>query len=244
MKAIELRLDASRPTPLYLQLESELRRVIQEGRWGLGEALPPERDLAEQLKVSRITLRKALARLEALGLLIRRQGSGTFVAQRIEQTLSTLTSFSEDMRSRGLLPGSLLLEWGEYRAMPEEALALALSPGASVKRLLRVRMATSEPMALEQATLPAWALPKPDDEEASLYARLRAVGLRPVRALQRLRAVVAAEREAELLRVELGSPLLYIERVAYLQDGRPVEFTRSYYRGDRYDFVAELRGEL
>lgn len=234
-------LDFRANTPLYLQLEATLRQALVAGQWHPGEALPSERDLAEQFKVSRLTLRKALERLENQGLVRRRQGSGTYVAPRLEQPLSMLTSFSHDMRARGLEPNTRWLKRGLYVASPEEVLALSLSLGERVARLERVRSAQGEPMAIERATLPATLLPEPQKVSDSLYAHLEAKGLRPHRALQRLRAVAAGRTEAELLAIRQGEPVLYIERISFLADGSMLEFTRSHYRGDRYDFVAELR---
>jgi len=230
-------------TPLYLQLEAALREALALETWRAGEAMPPERQLAEQFGVSRLTLRKALERLEAQGLVRRRQGSGTYVAPRLEQPLSVLTGFSEDMRARGLEPGTRWLKRGLYTASPEEVLALSLSPGEKVARLERVRSAQGEPMAIERAALPAHLLPNPEEVKESLYAYLESRDLRPARALQRLRSVAASRPEAELLSIRPGEPVLYIERLSYLTDGSVLEFTRSHYRGDRYDFVAELRGK-
>ncbi|WP_027881709.1 GntR family transcriptional regulator [Meiothermus rufus] len=240
---MQTKLDARSATPLYLQLEALLREALAAQTWKAGEALPPERALAEQFGVSRLTLRKALERLEAQGLVRRRQGSGTYVAPRLEQPLSLLTGFSEDMRARGLEPGTRWLKRGLFTATPEEVLALSLSPGEKVARLERVRSAQGEPVAVERAALPAHRLPQPEQVQDSLYAYLEARGLRPARALQRLRAVAASRQEAELLGLRSGEPLLYIERLSYLADGSVLEFTRSHYRGDRYDFVAELLGK-
>ncbi len=238
---MQVRLDNRSATPLYLQLEAALRDALASDTWKAGEAMPPERELAEQFGVSRLTLRKALERLEAQGLVQRRQGSGTYVAPRLEQPLSTLTGFSEDMRARGLEPRVRWLKRGLYTASPEEVLALSLSPGEKVARLERVRSAQGEPMAVERAALPAHLLPNPEEVKDSLYAYLQSKGLRPVRALQRLRSVAASRQEAELLGIRVDEPVLYIERLSYLADGSVLEFTRSHYRGDRYDFVAELR---
>lgn len=236
-----LTLDQTATTPLYLQLEARLRDALSSGTWKAGEALPPERALAQQFGVSRLTLRKALERLEAQGLVQRRQGSGTYVAPRLEQPLSALTGFSQDMRARGLEPSDRWLKRGLFAASPEEVLALQLSPGERVARLERVRSAQGEPMAVERAAIPAHLLPEPEAVKDSLYTHLEGRGLRPWRALQRLRAVAAGRQEAGLLGVRPGSPLLYIERLSFLPDGGVLEFTRSHYRGDRYDFVAELR---
>ncbi|WP_243095497.1 GntR family transcriptional regulator [Thermus thalpophilus] len=220
--------------PKYMDLAQRLREeVLQKPP---GAPLPPERALAEAYGVSRDSVRKALDLLEEEGLVVRRQGSGTFVARRA--TFRTrLRGFSEEMRALGMHPETRLLRAETGPAAPEEALGLGLSPGDGVLRLVRLRLADGEPMALERATLPLWAMNAPP--EGSLYQALEAKGLRPVRALQRLRAVAARE-EARPLGVEPGSPLLHLERVSYLADGRPVELVKSWYRADRYELLVEL----
>ncbi len=243
MGFLGIALDPEAPTPLYLQLKAALEERIRTGALSPGQALPSERRLAEMLGVSRLTVRRALDELVAGGVLTRRQGSGTYVTPRVEQPLSVLSGFSEDMRARGMVPGSRWVKRERGQASPTEAMTLSLAPGEPVVRLLRVRTADGRPMAVEHAVIPARFLPDPGAVGESLYATLKERGLAPARALERIRAVAATERVAELLGVEVGTPVLYIERVSYLSDGTPLEFTRSHYRGDRYDFVAELRSQ-
>ena len=226
--------------PLYQQLQRALRDAITENRLAADEALPPERDIAEEFGVSRITVRKALDALVSEGLLTRRQGAGTFVAGRVEKSFSKLSSFSEDMISRGRRPESVWLSRSAGAVTPEESLTLGLSPGAQVYRFSRIRYADGAPMALEYSAVPGFCLPSENEVGDSLYEALQAHGARPVRALQRLRAVLFTAERARLLNVPDGSPGLFIERRGFLRDGRPVELTQSYYRGDAYDFVAEL----
>ncbi len=220
--------------PRYLEVAEGLREALLKGEYT--HTLPPERLLAKRYGVSRDTLRRALDLLAEEGLLVRRRGSGTYVARRATFR-AKLLGFSEEMRALGLAPATRLLRWEKGPATAEEAFHLRLSPGEKVLRLERLRIADGEPMALERATLPAWALEGPP--EGSLYRALEAKGLRPARALQRLRAVAARE-EDRLLGVEPGSPLLYLERVSFLPDGGPIEFVKSRYRGDRYELLVEL----
>lgn len=237
------RLAGDDPAPLYLRLQKHIRRAIQAGDLKPLDALPGERDIAEAFGVSRVTVRKALAALVASGLLRQRQGSGTFVApapQRVEQPLSRLTSFSEDMQLRGLDPTVAWLGCEVSLASPQEAMRLLLSPSERVARLRRLRLAGGVPMAIEHATVPARYLPDPQQVEHSLYAVLEARGVRPVRALQRLSAANLAGEDAVLLGVPTGAAALAIERISFLASHEPVEFTQSWYRGDAYDFVAEL----
>jgi GntR family transcriptional regulator len=233
-------LDGDNRAPLYQQMEDALRRAIASEALRPSEALPPERDIANEFNVSRITVRRALDGLVSDGLLMRRQGAGTFVAGRVEKQFSKLTSFSEDMAARGRTPRSEWLLRSEGAVDPEESLTLGLSPGSPVYRFHRIRYADDLPMALEYSTIPGFGLPGIESVGVSLYEALQESGNRPVRALQRLRAVLFTGEQAELMGVEVGAPGLFIERRGYLEDGRAIEMTRSWYRGDAYDFVAEL----
>jgi GntR family transcriptional regulator len=233
-------LDEASSLPLYQQLQRKLREAIESRVLGPDDALPPERDLAEELAVSRITVRKAIEGLVEEGLLVRRQGSGTFVSNRVEKNFSKLTSFSEDMRARGRKPRSIWLSRAPGTVTPEESMALRSSPGTPVYRFHRLRYADEAPMALEYATVLASSLPAIGAVESSLYEALEHTGNRPVRALQRLRAVLLTAEQAQLLKAHEKDAGLLVERIGFLKDGRAVEFSHSFYRGDIYDFVAEL----
>jgi len=227
----------------YARLERALHNLIEAGLLRPGQALPSERDLSTQLGVSRVTVRRALSGLVRSGRLNQRHGAGTFVAERIQRSFSRLTGFTEDLRERGLDPRVEFLERGVGEVTPEEAMALNLSPGSAVVRLHRVRYGGDTPLAVERTLVPLALLPNPAAVVDSLYAALQPLGHRPVRALQRLRAVALEAHAARILRLPEGSPGLQIERRAFLADGRVVESTRSFYRGDAYDFVAELHSD-
>jgi GntR family transcriptional regulator len=233
-------LDEASAQPLYQQLQRSLREAIENRVIAPDDALPPERDLAEQLRVSRITVRKAIDGLVEEGLLIRRQGSGTFVTTRVEKNFAKLTSFSEDMRARGRVPRSVWLNKAQGTVTPEEAMTLRSSPGTPVFRFHRIRFADDAPMSLEYATVLASCLSSLESVETSLYEALERNGNRPVRALQRLRAVLFTAEQAKLLKTHEKAAGLLVERIGFLKDGSAIEFSQSYYRGDIYDFVAEL----
>lgn len=238
------KLEANGSAPLYARLKRLVVDAVAIGDMKEGDSIPGERDVAAMLDVSRVTVRKAFAELVDEGVLIQRHGSGTYVGQlpkRIEQPLSRLTSFSEDMRSRGLQTDADWLGRSIGLPSPEEALKLAMSPGEKVCRFHRLRRADGLPMAVELAVIPWRYLPEPESVGESLYKALAARGHMPVRALQRLHALALSAPEARLLGLPAGSPALSIERVSYLADGSVVEFTRSQYRGESYDFVAELK---
>ena len=235
--------DRDSGSPLYEQIGRSLRAAIASEHFPAHAALPTERALADGFGVSRITIRKALGQLEKEGLLLRRQGAGTFVApgsSRIEKSLSRITSFSEDMRARGLQPSSAWIAKAAGIVTPEEALALGLSPGSGIYRLTRIRSADGLPMALESSVLPASCLPAIENIGASLYEALDKHGNRPWKALQRLRAVSLDEARAAQLGVVPGAPALLIERRSFARSGAPIEVTTAYYRGDAYDFLTEI----
>ena len=155
--------------PLYQQLQRALREAIDQRILAPDEALPAERQLATDLAVSRITVRKAIDGLVNEGLLVRRPGSGNFINNRIEKNFAKLTSFSEDMRARGRTPRSVWLKRSAGTVTPEEALRLRLSPGTAVFRFHRIRYADDVPMCLEYATIVAACLPSLEAVGVSMY---------------------------------------------------------------------------
>jgi GntR family transcriptional regulator len=228
---------------LYLEVSDRLRYEIERGRFSQAEVLPGERVLCQMFEVSRTTLRKAIVELIAGGVLFHRHGAGTFIHRgkpRVDQPSSRLTSFTEDMELRGFTARSKMLEKGVFLPTPEEAMMLGVGPGERVFRLRRLRLASETPMAIENAVVPLRFLSDWDQFEGSLYDALSRNGHRPMRGLQRLRATLLGEDDAALLGVPPSSPALYIQRIAYLADASCVEFTRSWYRADTYDFVSEL----
>ena len=230
--------------PLYSQLRDHIGKTIRSGRLKAGDPLPSEREMARIAGVSRITVRKAVQALARDGLVIRKQGSGTSVAphvERVQQSLSRLTSFTEDMALRGMKVRSVWLEKGLFRPSPREIMKLGLKANGLVARISRLRLANDIPLAIERAALSPVYLPDPENVGASLYAHLARNGHRPNRAMQRLSARNLGRRDARLLEVAAGAASLNIERITYLATGQVVEFTQSVYRGDAYDFVAELQ---
>ncbi|MGE5589878.1 MAG: GntR family transcriptional regulator [Bacillota bacterium] len=231
--------------PLYTQLKERIWEMVEQGQLKPGDRLASERELCERYNISRMTCRQALSDLVNEGLLYRMQGRGTFVANpKVTQGLLSLTGFTEDMISRGLVPETRVLSAEAVPASNKVATLLELAIGERVIRLVRLRSASGQPMCLEQCHLPenlAPGLEKRRDLSGSLYKILTAhYGLRMVKAEETLEAVGAREREAEALEVTAGSPLLMLQRVTRGADGRPIEYVRSFYRGDRYRFQTEL----
>lgn len=242
-RSLRERLSAQRRSglPRYEQLRGALRDLIRDGVTGPGGALPAERELARLTGWSRVTVRKALAALVEEGVVNPKPGAGNYVGERIVRSFSRLTSFTDDLRARGLDPRVQFLGREVGASTPDEAMALALSPGSPVVRLHRLRSAGARPLAVERTVVPQAILSSAEQVVDSLYAALDALGVPPQRALQRLRAVALDAPSAALLNMPTGTPALQIERRAFLADGRAVEFTRSVYLADAYDFVAELR---
>jgi GntR family transcriptional regulator len=237
----DFRPDANGGTPLYMQLANKLSAGIVSGEWRPNEALPSERMLCEMLDISRITARKAIDMLCERGMLTRRRGSGTYITPKLEQPLSRLTSFSEELRQRGFNAGSQWVERQNGIAVPLELISLGLSPNTPVVRLKRLRTADQVVMAIETTTIPAIHMPDLNAVTDSLYGYLESRGAIPVRALQHIRAVNANADQASLLGLAPGTAMLHITRVSYLESGPAVELTHSFCRSDYYEFVAESR---
>ena len=214
----------------------------------VGAAIPPERRLAAQLGVSRPTLRAAIEELVREGLLLRRHGSGTYVAEPKIALPLTMTSFSEDMRQRGMRPGSHILSFEEQSAGAKLGARLRVSPADPVWAIRRLRLADDETMAIEFLHVPRRLLPdltREDLEEHSFYTLLQERhGIVIASGIQTIEPTVVNEDEAEMLAVPVHSPAFLFERTTESEGGEVVEYVRSLYRGDRYRLVTELRPPL
>ena len=203
-----------------------------------GDRLSPERELAAQFGVSRMTLRQAISSLASAGYVSRLQGAGTFVADRTISKNTELTGFSEDMNARGFTASSRLLKVSHRPAGAALGHELVLSPADMVYHIERVRMANGIPMCLEAIDIPAHLTPGLDQQplEQSLYEILATTyGINLFRAEQVITPTVVDREQAELLQVPLHSPALIVKRLTYDKKRRPIERAESIYRGDRYD---------
>jgi GntR family transcriptional regulator len=229
---------------LYIQLSRSLNSAIQEGLLKPGDTLMPERDLATNLKISRITVRKAIDQLVDIGMLIKTQGAGTVVAENVDlvlhKNLSSLNSFTADMKKRGLESHSRIILREEGKASAKEALILNLNEGDFVHRLNRVRYLVNEPLLYEIAVIPASIISITSAIDNSLYELLKSKKKNPITAKQNIHAIIADDDLADKLEVSPGSAILFVERRGKDEKGLVVEYTQSYYRGDRYDYVVEL----
>ncbi len=232
------------PVPLHHQVYLDLRAAIDAGEWRPGDRLPPERELATRYGCSLITVRRALGDLARERRLERARGRGTFVTRPpIDLDLEGTMSFSEELQHLGHDPATRVIT---ARTVPAEvgvADALAIAVGASVVHLERLRMADGEPLLLEQVFLPEArfaGLLAGDLERGSLYELLAERYDTPVvRTHEALEPIALPTREARLLGVDPHRPALLIEGLAFDRAGRPVEYARSFVRGDRTRYYVE-----
>jgi GntR family transcriptional regulator len=228
------------------QREARERVLDMVERLEIGQAIPSERQLSADLGFSRPTVRAALDELVREGYLIRRRGAGTFVSEpKIAQEL-TMTSFTDDIRRRGMSPGSKTLELRVVPAGARLGRLLHVSPSEPVVVAKRLRLADQDPMAIEELHVRESLVPglsARDLEQSSFYELLRdRYGVAVVGGLQAIEPTVTNEEESTALGVPLHSPAFLFERVTRAQDGGVVEYVRSIYRGDRYRLVTELSG--
>lgn len=229
--------------PSHQQIERWLIAAIESGALGQGDRLPPERDLAAALHVSRMTLRQSLGALEARGLLVRVMGrkGGTFVREPpIACDLTTLAGLSEQLRRHGVRAGARVIKAVERVAPEQVTRALGIDEGATVFEIVRLRDANGQPIALEQSFFPSGRFPGMLAEPlgGSLYSLLeQRYGSRPIRAFESLEAVSVGSPEAELLGIPPGSALMRVERTAYAEDSVAVEYASDLYRSDRARIV-------
>ena len=237
-------LDRQSPIPLYSQLKEILRSWITSGKFDSDGCFPSERELQERYGISRMTVRRTLSELVNEGFLIREQGRGSFVVKtRMQEQLRHLTSFTEDTEQRGLSSEAKVLDF-QIIVDTEVAEEMGISEDEELIRLQRIRMVEGEPLALQTSFIRHSLCPGLVEQGllgGSLYKTLEAgYGLRLGRARQTFEAKPADEYEAELLEIDVGQPVLVLERLTYLHDGTPIEYVRSTYRGDRYRFTVEL----
>jgi GntR family transcriptional regulator len=240
-------LERSNPLPLYYQLKEVLKQQIRAGHLAPHTAIPSEPELVAQYHVSRATVRQALTELVHEGLLYRQHGRGTFVCEpRVQQNISELTSFSDDLRRRGKRPGGLLLISELTRGSQQVRDQLRLMDEEQVVRLERLRTADDVPVAYEVDYLPypraAGVYQRAKEvADGSLYALMHTEGLHPYIAEQSFRGDKATAREAELLRIEPDAPGLRLSATSFDETGAPIEYTEAFYPGSRYEFQLTLR---
>lgn len=244
---------AEKPTapsfqPLYVQIKALVTQSLEVGEWGPGEAIPSEHDLATRYRVSQGTVRKAIDALASEHMLVRRQGKGTFVATHTEEQLS-MFRFLRIRPSDGVdqYPASRLIDLKRIKATAEVARLLWMKPGEAVVLLRRVLEYSGVPVVLDEITLPAalfkgMTRARYEAYSGSTYSFFETqFGVRMVRAEERIKAIGADPSSAALLRVESGTPLLAVERVAYTYGDRPVEWRRGLCSTKNHFYLNVLR---
>lgn len=238
-------LNKQSPIPMYIQIEEQLKQQIQQGDFSIGMAIPSERELTERFGVSRMTVRQSITNLVNDGLLYREKGRGTFVASpKVEQPLNGLTSFTEDMLARGMVPSNEIITF-EIRDPEADILAdLRMQTGEKVYFIERIRFADEKTMAIERTYLPVARFPDlhRDLLQGSLYAMIEHnQQLKISHATQRMEAGMVKKEDAELLQINVPAAILMIERISYLAGDLPFELVRSTYRADRYKFTTDIQ---
>lgn len=239
-------IDRNNSMPLYLQVKQWMVDKMDSGEWNEGDMIQPERELAEDFGVNRLTVRQAITELVSEGRVVRTRGRGTFVSSpKIQQSLGQLTSFTEDMRRLGMTARSRVLKLEIREATPNERSVLALPPQGLVFELNRLRLADGIPMALENAVLCYTLCEKLTEvsfvELQSLYVALKdKCRLELARAEQTIEALVPPQHIVQLLKSPQDAPVLKMTRKTFTVTGAPVEWVTSFYRGDRYRFESEL----
>lgn len=237
-------MSGSRQETKYRMLARHLREGIQSGRLPYQQKLPTEEQLAAQFQVSRITVRQALTLLEQQSYIHKMQGKGSYVIwQQTQMQLNSLQGFSEEMRSKGLVPTTKLLDVGLTDADEAVAAQLQITPGQPVYRVVRLRVASSVPMCIEALHVSQQMCPDLDKQtlNRSIYDIFtKTYGYTLRYADQEMEAGQVCKEDAVHLEIAQGAPVLLTRRTTYLDDGRPLEYVHSTYRGDRYKITARL----
>lgn len=224
--------------PLYSQLVGIVKRNITAGTLCPGELLPSEAELCKTFNVSRSTVRQAIGSLEAEGLVVRKQGRGTFVAEpKMRRKTENVYSFTSEISSMGLTPSSTLIDFEIMYPTPDIMKVLELTaPDASVYRFTRIRNVNGEPLILETSFYPQYIYPKLTREllkTHSFYSLLYEVGIAPASAVDSYEAIVLGREEAEMLGTKPGNCAFYVQRRTRTETGMIYEYTQSKIRADR-----------
>lgn len=243
-------LPTSSPAPLWFQIAERLRAAIKRGKFKLGDALPSESQINETFGVSRATSRASLDRLEHEGLIQRRSGKGSIViAPRVDQPVTEMLGFAEDMRRRGLRPAHETRFAGSVKAPAEVADALGVKAKSLVFQSRRLLKADGAPIGFSESWLAPSLFrnvdpPTVDDlNEGSLYEWLaRECGVRPTGAREFIEAAIVSDEMAGELQVPSHSAVLIARRLSRDSSGQPIEYAVLHFRPDRYRFHLEVKG--
>lgn len=238
---VDIQIDRSSPTPLYLQVANGIERALQSGDLTPGVRLENEVELAQRLAISRPTVRQGIQELVDKGMLVRKRGVGTQVVKSRVNRSVALTSLFDDLADAGRRPRTEVLEYRVGRPSSEVAGRLLLEAGELVMECVRLRLADGEPLAVMRNTLPERIAPSREELlERGLYASLRDKGVRLAVAHERIGATVADAEHAPLLHEPEGAALLTMDRKVFANDGSVIEVGHHLYRASHYSFEATL----
>ncbi|MEC1178284.1 GntR family transcriptional regulator [Metasolibacillus meyeri] len=237
-------LDKNSYIPIYIQIEEIIKQRILSNEYKIGDAIPSERELSVQFDVSRMTVRQSITNLVNDGMLYREKGRGTFVANpKLEQPLQGLTSFTEDMRARNMVPSSKVVRFEKIIPSVDVARDLQLELGEEVFFVIRIRNADGTPMAIERTYIPVKIYPQLDASmlTGSLYSLIETAFQQKIgNAIQQMEAAIVSKEDSKFLQINQTAPVLIIKRISYLSNGTPFELVRSVYRADRYKFISQI----
>mgnify|MGYP003431914889 FL=1 len=233
------------PSPKYLEIQNLLLQRIKNGDYQEGQLIPKEVDLAEQLNVSRPTVRHAIRNLVQAGYLERRKKRGTVVTQtKIKQQFTrVIESYNTEIQNNGLVAKTQVLNFSTEKANDEVAEALTIKPNTEVYKLVRLRSADNKPVVFVITYLPIAQLPdlqKIDFTHHSLYSELAKAGLEITHVSRKIEVHPATEEEAQLLETDIKAPIFYFHTIGFTKDHRALEYSIASYRGDLNYFMVEI----
>lgn len=233
------------PSPKYLEIQNLLLQRIKNGDYQEGQLIPKEVDLAEQLNVSRPTVRHAIRNLVQAGYLERRKKRGTIVTQtKIKQQFThVIESYNTEIQNNGLVAKTQVLNFSTEKASDEVAEALTIKPNTEVYKLVRLRSADNKPVVFVVTYLPIAQLPdlqKIDFTHHSLYSELAKAGLEITHVSRKIEVHPATEEEAQLLETDIKAPIFYFHTIGFTKDYRALEYSIASYRGDLNYFMVEI----
>ena len=246
INSITFQIDKNIPIPLYYELEQQILELIKNKNLQVGDMLPPENELCEQLGISRPTVRQAMMDLVATGHLVREKSRGTFVASpKIDEKFFTrLQSFNDEMFQKGFKPSTQVISLEKIPSMTNIAEKLQIPLDSEMIKLERLRYANDDPVVYLQTFIPYKGyenLMKIDFAVTSLYSIMEELlGIKVYRVFREIEAINATRKEADLLKINSKGAICLVKTVAYTKEDLPVEYSIARYRGDRNKFSISL----